>query len=365
MFAKNIHNYVYSSARFQDITSNGVTELVLIKSPANFNGTGKVRGFEVSYTQTYDFLPGLLSGFGLSANYAYVTSKGIPNSFLNGGAAVNTPPTGGPPTGSLPLAQLSKHTINIEPFYEKGPVSIRVAYNWRSKFLLTELDVIFPYDPIWQKAYGTLDASAFYTINPHLKIGVQAQNLTNAVTETLQQFTTTGLQGPRSDVMICRFSFILRGTFGGGLPPRRRRRRTTSASATANADVPRRIGDRGRYHLRGSAAAPGASASAASGRTGARVNAPQQMYSTSNPFAKAEGFFSAPVQAYPSTDRRVVSARLNRAAAKPWWSFRSARCSSRRRSGARPGRVGAVCPPRTAPRYDRPQPLPLRGDPTW
>jgi TonB-dependent receptor len=216
VFYKGIHNYVYQSVTNRDIISNGVTEKVLVRGPANFNGTGKVKGFEVSYTQTYDFLPGLLSGFGLSANYAYVTSKGIPNSFLNGGSAVNTPPTGAPPQGSLPLAQLSKHTINIEPFYEKGPVSIRVAYNWRSKFLLTEADVIFPYDPIWQKPYGTLDASAFYTVSPQIKIGVQAQNLTNAVTKTLQQFTTSGLLGPRADVMQDRrFSFILRGAFGG------------------------------------------------------------------------------------------------------------------------------------------------------
>jgi TonB-dependent receptor len=220
VFAKNIHNYIYQAVTTRPITSNGVTEDVLVRGPANFNGTGKVKGFEISYTQTYDFLPGLLSGFGLSANYAYVTSKGIPNSFLNGGAAVNTPPTGAPPTGSLPLAQLSKHTINIEPFYEKGPISIRLAYNWRSKFLLTESDVIFPYDPIWQKAYGTLDASAFYTISPALKVGVQAQNLTNAVTKTLQQFTTSGLQGVRSDVMQDRrFSFILRGTLGGSSAP--------------------------------------------------------------------------------------------------------------------------------------------------
>ena len=102
----------------------------------------------------------------------------MPNSFLNTGSAVtNTPPTG--VSGNLPLSQLSKHTFNIEPFYEKGRVSIRAAYNWRSKFLVTESDVIFPYFPIFQKAYGTLDASAFYSITPKIKFGVQAQNLTN------------------------------------------------------------------------------------------------------------------------------------------------------------------------------------------
>ena len=214
VFMKNIHNYIFQSTIPRDITSNGVTETVLVRGPSNFNDTGKVKGFEISYTQTYDFLPGLLSGFGLNANYAYVKSKGVPNSFLNGGSAVNTPPVGAPT--NLPLAQLSKHTINIEPFYEKGPVSVRLAYNWRSKFLLTELDVIFPYFPIFQKAYGTLDASAFYSITPSFKIGVQAQNLTNAVTKTLQQFTISGLQGVRSDVMQDRrFSFIIRGSFGG------------------------------------------------------------------------------------------------------------------------------------------------------
>ena len=215
VFYKNIHNYIFSSTIPRNITSNGVTETVFIRGPANFSGTGKVKGIELSYTQTFDFLPGIFSGLGLSANYAYVQSKGIPNSFLNNGALVNVSPLG--VSGNLPLAQLSKHTINVEPFYEKGPISIRLAYNWRSKFLLTESDVIFPYFPIFQKAYGTLDASAFYTISQAFKIGVQVQNLTNAVTETLQQFTLNGLQGPRSDVMQDRrFSFILRGTLGGG-----------------------------------------------------------------------------------------------------------------------------------------------------
>lgn len=218
VFYKGIHNYIYQNTIPRDITSNGVTETVFVRGPANYSGTGTVKGFEVSYTQTYDFLPGPLSGFGLSANYAYVKSKGIPNSFLNGGSATSTAPVGR--FGNLPLAQLSKHTVNIEPFYEKGPISIRLAYNWRSKFLLTESDVIFPYFPIFQKAYGTLDASAFYTISPWMKVGVQAQNLTNSVTKTLQQFTISGLQGPRADVMQDRrFSFIIRGSFGGAAPP--------------------------------------------------------------------------------------------------------------------------------------------------
>ena len=217
-FLKNIHNYIYSNTTTRDITNNGITETIFVRGPANFSGNGKVRGFEVSYNQVYDFLPGLLSGFGLSANYTYVKSKGIPNSFLNGGNPTNVAPIG--VAGNLPLAQLSKHQFNIQPFYEKGRFSIRVAYNWRSKFLLTESDVIFPYFPIWNDKTGTLDASAFFNITPTMKIGVQASNLTNEVTKTLQQYTLDGRLAPRSYFMNDRrFSFIFRGTLGGSSAP--------------------------------------------------------------------------------------------------------------------------------------------------
>jgi TonB-dependent receptor len=211
-FIKRIHNYIFSNTTPDDITSNGITEQVFVRAPENFGGTGKVKGFEIAYNQVFDFLPGILSGFGLSANYTYLDSKGIPNSFLNNGSPVNQSPIG--VAGNLPLSQLSKHNINIQPFYEKGPVSIRVAYNWRSKFLLTESDVIFPYMPIYNDKTGQLDASAFYAIADWLKVGVQATNLTNEVTKTLQQFTLDGKLGPRSYFMNDRrFSFIVRGSF--------------------------------------------------------------------------------------------------------------------------------------------------------
>jgi TonB-dependent receptor len=217
-FIKNIHNYIFNNTTVVSIASNGVTESVFVRHPDNFSGTGKVRGFEVGYNQVFDFLPGPLSGFGISANYTYVKSKGIPNSFLNGGSPTNVSPIG--VSGSLPLAQLSKHTFNIQPFYEKGPVSIRVAYNWRSKFLLTESDVIFPYFPIWNDKTGSLDASAFYSVTPQIKVGLQATNLTNTVTKTLQQYTLDGRVAPRSYFMNDRrFSFIIRGTLGGSSAP--------------------------------------------------------------------------------------------------------------------------------------------------
>ena len=65
-----------------------------------------------------------------------------------------------------------------------GPLSLRASYNWRSRYLLTIRDVITPFDPIFQRAYGQLDASATVTVTDNFKLGIQAVNLLNSQTRT-------------------------------------------------------------------------------------------------------------------------------------------------------------------------------------
>jgi len=211
VFYKRVHNFFYAAQTPREFTQNGITVPIQVRIPSNYDGYGTIKGFEAAYQQTFDFLPGLFSGLGTSLSYTYLKSSGLPNSFLNGGTADNAPPTG---TGRLPLEQLSKHNINATVFYEKGPISLRGAYTWRSKFLLTAADVIIPYFPIYNAAEGHLDASAFLTVTKGLRIGIQGVNLNNAVTKTLQQYTADGKIGPRSYfISDRRYSFILRGSW--------------------------------------------------------------------------------------------------------------------------------------------------------
>ncbi|HEX5183922.1 MAG TPA: TonB-dependent receptor [Allosphingosinicella sp.] len=211
VFYKDVHDFFYSNTIFRNFTQNGITENIAVRGPDNYHGHGKIKGFEIGYQQTFDFLPKPLDGFGISANYTYIQSSGLPNSYLNTGSPDHTSTV---LPGHLPLEQLSKHNINVQAFYEKGPVSLRVAYNWRSRFLLTASDVIFPYYPIFNDAAGYLDASAFINITKNIKIGVQGVNLLNTITKTEQQFTVGGLLGPRSYYMNDRrYSLILRGSF--------------------------------------------------------------------------------------------------------------------------------------------------------
>lgn len=212
-FYKDVHNFFYQAVTPIPVTANGVTETVYSRGPANYDGHGKIKGIELAYQQTFDFLPGFLKGLGFNGNYTYISSKGLPNAFLNGGNLANTSTI--TPSGNLPLEGLSKHNVNATVFYERGPVSLRVAYNWRSRFLLTASDVIFPYYSIFNDATGQMDASVFLNVTKQIKIGVQGVNLLNEVTKTSQAYTgDPNVLAPRSYFMNDRrYSFILRGTF--------------------------------------------------------------------------------------------------------------------------------------------------------
>lgn len=217
-FYKSVSNFFYQQVTERSVTNNGVTQTISVRGPANYDGTGKIKGFEAAYQQTFEFLPGLFDGLGTSLNYTYIDSQGLPNTFLNTGAPVNQSTI---PPGNLPLEQLSKHNFNATVFYEKGPLSMRAAYSWRSRFLLTAADVIFPYYSIFNEPTGQLDASIFLNVGGLLglpgsfRIGVQGVNLLNEVTKTTQAYTGDPADlAPRSYFMNDRrFSFILRGSF--------------------------------------------------------------------------------------------------------------------------------------------------------
>ncbi|MXP26703.1 TonB-dependent receptor [Altererythrobacter indicus] len=194
LFYKDLSNVILNNiAQTRTITNNGVEQEVTFVGPKNADGHGKIKGFEIAYQQTYDFLPGLLSGLGVQANYTFIDTSSLPNS-LSGPA----PATTSVDTSILPLEGLSKHTVNAQVFYEKGPISARIAYNWRSKYLLTIRDEITPNLPIMSDATGQWDGSILYNVNDHVKVGIQAVNLFNSVTKTRSVINADGLEAPRT-----------------------------------------------------------------------------------------------------------------------------------------------------------------------
>jgi TonB-dependent receptor len=133
-----------------------------LAQPAN-GKDGTIKGGEIGYQQFFDFLPSWLSGLGAQANYTYVESE-APSSVAG---------------LSSTLPQLSKNSYNLVGIYERGPISGRIAYNWRSKFY----ESIFVgtgslgVNPVYRKAYGWLDASVVYDINRNFSVALEGANL--------------------------------------------------------------------------------------------------------------------------------------------------------------------------------------------
>ena len=151
LYAKTVSN----------LLGNGVTQETFlgqpftVYQPININSE-KYTGVEVSGQYTFSMLPAPFDGLGVQANYSYThPSTAFTNSI----------------------------TYNLIGFYEKGPIEIRVAYNWRNALDLTRNAVTVngqsQQDDEFQAAYGELDASIQYTVTKNLVVFAQALNLNN------------------------------------------------------------------------------------------------------------------------------------------------------------------------------------------
>lgn len=219
VFWKDIEGYLNSGATVVDYTSPDGTNFDLrVDGPVN-GQDGTLSGFEMTYQQAYDMLPGLWSGLGSQFTYTYIDGGDFSNPDLAGfgqsSVAVGSNELNvSSIADGQPLAGISEHNINATVFYEYGPVALRAAYNWRDEFLITPRDDIFPFSPIWQEATGQLDASAFYDITDNFTIGVQGVNLLDEITETTQvvdfdgtRITRSAFRNDRRFTILGRFSF--------------------------------------------------------------------------------------------------------------------------------------------------------------
>jgi TonB-dependent receptor len=105
------------------------------------------------------------SGFGVSANYT----------FVNSGLKYDNNSIG----EQFALEGLSD-SANLVVFYENDKLQVRVAYNWRDKFLSGRFDGKGP-NPVYTEAYGQLDMSASYKLTDNLTVHAEVINATDGV----------------------------------------------------------------------------------------------------------------------------------------------------------------------------------------
>ena len=130
-FYKTIDNWlVYSSTSRQwpVVYSTGTANVTV-----NYNGyfnasqTAKVKGVEVGGHTYFDMLPGPLKGLGIDANYTFIDSSNPGDIYFD----IN-----GQRHDNAPLQGLSRHNFNAAMLYDYRIWSARLAYSWRSEYLL-------------------------------------------------------------------------------------------------------------------------------------------------------------------------------------------------------------------------------------
>ena len=98
------------------------------------------------------------------------------------------------------LEGLSDHTANFVLMYEKDDWAARVAYNWRSEYMITAIDCCVAV-PIWTEATGTMDGSVKYTFNDNVEVSFQISNILNeqtVLTQQVQDYDKGGLRLPNA-----------------------------------------------------------------------------------------------------------------------------------------------------------------------
>jgi len=186
-FYKDIATYVMPASLRTgvDLFNDGV--LYDVTQPTNGQGA-KISGYEISAQTAFTFLPAPFDGLGANINYTYTDT---PHS--NAFSVV---------TGEeMPFAGMSKTSYNLIGFYDKGPFNLRIAYNYRSKYL-TSYPAATAVTGTFIDASGYLDAKFTYRIPSRgLSLSIEGKNLTGETDRRTQgpdiQMTTNDYSGKR------------------------------------------------------------------------------------------------------------------------------------------------------------------------
>jgi len=165
LFYKDVKNFIVDTNREDPGEYLGIA---YDEATVPINGdSAKIWGLELSYTQALRFLPSPLDGLLVQTNYTYTDATGdVPiDGDITNLRKINLPAS-------------SKHTFNAVLGYEKGPVSLRLAGTYRSKYL-DELGDEALEDRMIDNHFQ-LDLSAKYDVTKQVQLFYEWININNA-----------------------------------------------------------------------------------------------------------------------------------------------------------------------------------------
>ena len=176
-FYKDLSNPIYNT------TQTGTGAYAGFQVQQSINGPrAHITGFEASWEQRLSFLPGLLNGLGVAANYSYTTSQvKFPDGFSGGR------------TDHPALLRQAPNTWNLGMTYDKARFSMRFgvshndaniyAYNYQATGNDTDpiIGLRGPNGDIYLYAHTQYDVQGSYRMYKGLQLVVSGLNLSNEV----------------------------------------------------------------------------------------------------------------------------------------------------------------------------------------
>jgi phosphoribosylformimino-5-aminoimidazole carboxamide ribotide isomerase len=172
-FWKDIESLVEGPTQFTDVNAAdlGINVpagqfLNIYQTYLNNDLGGYVRGLELAATKTFDTLPGVFSGLGLTASYSYTQSE----TQVGGGTFYND---------NLPLPGLSENVWSTTAFWDVGNFSSHVNVRYRDDFIQNLALSGANTAPARAQEYLTVDAQVSYAFDNGLSVVLSGNNLTD------------------------------------------------------------------------------------------------------------------------------------------------------------------------------------------
>lgn len=156
----------------------------VINSPVN-GSDGTISGAEIGLIYFPKGLPSLLDGIGFQGSYTRLrSSQNVPEANSAGEIIAQL---------ETPFFGVSDSSYNATLAYEKGPISARLSYVWRSSFLAANEAALFA-NPIgiWRHPEKSVDVQVSYKINDRMSVDISGVNLTNEMQRQYYHFGNAG-----------------------------------------------------------------------------------------------------------------------------------------------------------------------------
>jgi iron complex outermembrane recepter protein len=186
---------------FENFDGSFTTRFASVSDNFNAPGAATIKGVELGARTFFDMLPSPFNGFGVEGNYTHINDNNPGDKYVD---------ISGVTHNDVPIVGLSSNSFNAALMFEKVQWSVRLAYNWRSKYLLTTNSngtngnyCYYPSAgtscnskpptatpigislPIYSDSYGELDLGATYRPIRQLAVSLDFNNLTNETAKTL------------------------------------------------------------------------------------------------------------------------------------------------------------------------------------